>query len=467
MIKKLLKTCTLLIPIFGYSDTVIASQYEQNKDIHDYSNSIISGNLPIYPQLEQKNNTYNDKINKKIFHKNMETHNNELCNINPNVQIFKPQVLNKQFKLQSSTSPFLIGTNNEDNAKYNNDLAFTEFFKKYSHPEFLIIIECDGITQTIHALNAEKAIINAYYSQCENINLFNKVNKWIGISYGNIVSGANVGFLSDSKDIDEFTSRINSIISFLEKNRANQYKWYSCLTDCIFNSCLTCVKFNTTADDLEKIRASQFDQLNSNAVKRCISNYFPKKTDERLICLKDGSDRKRIDPDYQSSYTAIINSVNNIANLNNKNVIKKNFNGATDIISTVIDAVKVPVAGSIIKKAGELAGKNLDFKAIENAKNCSHYKEMLDEIYECGTFKLIINVDNSSCKDVTSDIQIEYKPTCNKLKYRLTVNIPETLYQNKNYNFNDGYDKILNYLSRESISYFISPINDFIKNITN
>ena len=186
---------------------------------------------------------------------------------------------------------------------------------------------------------------------------------------------------------------------------------------------------------------------------------------ERLICLRDGADRKRIDPDYQSSYVAIINKVNNIATSNNKNVMKKNFSGATNIASTILDTINVPVAGSIIKKAGELAGKDLDFKAIENTKNCSSYKEMLDEILECGTFKLIINVDNYDGEVVFPDIQVEYKPLCNKLKYRLTINIPSTLYQDKSYSFNDGYDKIMSYLNRESISYFTSPIYDFINKI--
>ena len=369
------------------------------------------------------------------------------------------------FEVLSQPDQEQLQQEKKDEDEFHSNII--DFFNKYKNPEYLVIFECDGITQTIHALNAEKAFVNSYWERNKNLKILSKANKWIGISYGGTLAGANVGTLIDTENIDEFNFKTDSILNQLKKDRIGKSKRCFTIMNCLFNSCVSCVKLKAEKNDIDIIRASQFDQSSPSAIQNYIANYFPVKVDEKLIFLQSGKDRRRIDPDYQKSYVSIINNVNETAKANKKAVIKKNFGAATDMIATVMDTIKIPVAGTIVGGVGNIVTNSLKFKPIDDTQNCDVYKEMSNEVLARGTVKLIINIDNYDDKDVIPNLQIEYKPQCNKLKYRLTINIPSTQYQDKKYDFNDGYDRITWYLKNEKTAHYLNPLYDFINNMHN
>ncbi len=343
-------------------------------------------------------------------------------------------------------------------------LRISDFFEKYKNSEYIVIFECDGITQTIHALNAQKALTNIYWSKSKDLGIWNKVNKWVGISYGCTLAGANDGKLAETTNITEFNNVSDDILNRLKKDRLNKNKWYSGFTNCLFNSCIGCAKLDAENDDIAIIRESQFDQATPDAVQRYIADYFPRYVDNRLVFLQSGKDRRRIDPSYQKSYMSIINMVNETAKANQKNIIRKNFGGASNMVATVVDTTKIPLASKIIAGVGRLIADNIKFKSIDDTEHCDAYREMSDEVSDNGTVKLIINVDNCDGNETAPNLQIEHKPQDNKLKYRLTVNIPYLSYQNKKYDFEVGYYKILDYLNNDNVFPFLAPLFEYIYN---
>lgn len=377
-------------------------------------------------------------------------------------------VINTQTKDKTQThSNISIHKSNNINEDETSEFTsnINEFFDKYKNPEFLVIMECDGLTQSIHLANVEKAITNLYWGYHKNLGIINKVNKWVGISYGCTLAGANVGTLVNSNDIEKFNSTVDDIIEHLKQDRINRNSCCTKFTDCIFNCCFCCFKCCAKDSDINIIRESQFDQASSSALQLYIKNYFPREVLGHLVFLQNGKDRRRIDPDYQSSYVAAIESVNNIAQKNKRGVVRKNIGFVTDTVATVADKTDIPIIGKIAEVTGKVITGNLEFKSIDNSKNISAYQEMSGEVLDRGTLKLILNVDNIDAPDLSCDLRIEHKKDAKKLKYRLTVNIPTQAYQDTQYNFEDGHKKILNYLNEKRVNHYLVPVFNFINSI--
>ena len=66
----------------------------------------------------------------------------------------------------------------------------------------------------------EKALINGYYDRHSELSILNKIDKWVGISSGSTVVGANAGTLSNIDDVVTFNSTINNVIEDLKNDRA-------------------------------------------------------------------------------------------------------------------------------------------------------------------------------------------------------------------------------------------------------
>lgn len=353
-----------------------------------------------------------------------------------------------------------LETKNDEVSEYTSNI--NEFFVKYPNPQYLTIMECDGVTQSIYLAQLEKALVNLYYEKYKNLGLINNTNKWVGISYGCTLAGANVGTLTNSEDIEQFNLSIDDIITHLKHDRINQNNCCTKFTNCLFNCCLCCFKCCAKSSDIDIIRESQFDQATSSALQLYIKNYFPYEVSSHLIFLQSGKDRRRIDPDYQSSYVATIEAVNKTAKKNKRNVIRKNIGFITDTVADVADKTDVPIVGNIAKVTGKVITGNVEFKSIDNSNNVTAYQEMSGEILDIGTFKIIFNIDNVDAPDLSCDFRIEYKKEAKKLKYKLTVNIPTKAYCDMQHNFEEGYQKILDYLNEKRVKHYLEPMFKFI-----
>lgn len=388
--------------------------------------------------------------------------------VNSDLSAFKVKLSSPSLKNVEVTENDNIIKNKSDISESILNTRVTEFYKKYKNPEILFIVECDGLTQTIHALNMEKALINGYYDRHSELSILNKIDKWVGISYGSTVVGANAGTLSNIDDVVTFNSTINNVIEDLKNDRAEQYKWYTCFSNCFLNCCIKSAKFKATAQDIEIIRNSQFDKFTQDAVEIFLVHYFPTEISSHLVLLETGKDRRRVDPDYRASYTAIINDVNTRAKHNNQKIIKNNITKGISKTAEIIDELDVPVIDKVASVVGKIAKKataEIKLDPIENTKNCDAYQEMSKEVLAQGTLKLIINIDNHDGEETIPSLSVEHKPQENKLKFIFNISIPTTQYQDKNYNFNDGYDKILSYINNKKVEHYLKPFYDYIKNM--
>lgn len=381
-----------------------------------------------------------------------------------------PAVLSDNEKIENDTNKnteidIKSGIASEDEtSEFTGNI--NEFFKKYKHPEFLMIMECDGLTQSIHLSNTQKALVNLYWQRHKDLGLLKKVNKWVGISYGCTLAGADVGRLANSKNVDEYNHSIDEIIAHLKQDRIDQNSCCTKFTNCLFNCCLCCFNCCAKENDIDIIRASQFDRATPSALQFYIKHYFPCEVLGHLIFLQSGKDRRRIDPNYQSSYVSAIEAVNNTAKKNNRGVVRKNVGFITDKVANITDDTDIPVVGKIAEVAGKIITNNVEFKSIDNSKNITAYQEMSGEVLEQGTFKIIINVDNADANDLSCDLRIEHKKDANKLKYRFTISIPTLSYQNIGYDFDGGYKKIIDYLNEARVKHYLTPMFDYINNIT-
>ena len=375
-------------------------------------------------------------------------------------------VIDNKPKIEKEGNPLKnkgLGTKNDKVSEYTSNI--NEFFAQYPNPQYLIIMECDGVTQSIHLAQLEKALVNLYYETYKNLGLINNANKWVGISYGCTLAGANVGTLVDSENIEQFNLSIDDIITHLKHDRINQNNCCTKFTNCLFNCCLCCFKCCAKSSDIDIIRESQFDQITSSALQFYIRNYFPHEVLSHLIFLQNGKDRRRVDPDYQSSYVATIEAVNKTANQNKRNVIRKNIGFITDSVANIADKTEAHIVGNIAKVTSKVITGNAEFKNIDNSNNVTAYQEMSGEILDIGTFKIILNIDNVDAPDLSCDFRIEYNKEGKKLKYRLTVKIPTQAYCDMQYDFEYGYQKILDYLNEKRVRHYLEPMFKFINSM--